>query len=194
MAGIPDGNRELLPTLPPPASTAGIPINFGIISHKTTTKKGKKKTKPQPQPTLPKGKQKNSQNFHFGVSGDVGKAQNPRDEKEPRWFFFLSISNCKVWELPTVPESIPTRIQGKKKKVGSSRSNSHFPAKFWVAANPKRPKKKNKNPNHTQPELGISLLSLSLSAESSEFREYRDVLLSRLEKEQGKGAAMKSAH
>lgn len=192
MARIPDGNRESLPTLPPPASTAGIPINFGIISHKTTTKKGKKKkNNPQPQPTLPKGKQKNSQNFHFGVSGDVGKAQNPRDEKEPRWFFFvyqqlqgLGTTNGsgvysnqnprkkKKWEAPVaIPTSQPSFgwqpiPKGKKKIKIQTILNRNWEFHFF----------------------------LSLSAESSEFREYRDVLLSRLEKEQGKGAATNSAH
>lgn len=38
---IPVGNQELLPTLPCLASASGIPINFGIISLKTTTEKEK---------------------------------------------------------------------------------------------------------------------------------------------------------
>lgn len=84
----------------------------------------------QTQPTLPKEKKKFPKKFHFGVSGNVGKAQNSREEKEPRWVFYFCLSGtAKVWKSSEVC-SIPPRIQGKTtKKVGISRCNSHFPAK-----------------------------------------------------------------
>lgn len=125
---------EQLPTLPACISFwnsykfwNNIPQNNNRKGRKKTTTTKKKTT----QPTLPKEK-KIPKKFRFAVSGNVGKAQNSRDEKEPRWI--LSLSNCKVWKLPTVPKSDSN--QNPRKKVGISRSNSHLPAKVWAAADP----------------------------------------------------------
>lgn len=99
----------------------------------------------------------------------------------------MSISNCKVLKLPTLPKSIPNRIQQK-----SGRLPQRFPPPSQVLRRQPIPKekKKKKQPNHTQPESGICTY-FSAAAASSDFWEYRDVLPAF---PAGGGAGKRSSH
>lgn len=179
--GIGNGSQPSLP-----ASASGIPRNFGIVSLKTTTEKEKKiRTTKQTQPTLPKEKKKFPKKFRFGVSGNVGKAQNSRGEKEPGRF--VSLGNCRVWKTSNGSE---VRSTQNPRKMGSG----NLPQQSPLPSRSLREK-----PNHAI--LNIGNLHFSFAGGGFSSRNRRNFgsigmcrLLSRLEEEQGKGAATKSAH
>lgn len=114
------------------ASASGIPIILSNIPQ-NNNKRGKIKTN---QPTLPKEKKKIPKQFRFGVSGNVGKAQL-RWMRKNQGGFCLSVTarflNYQRFQSLFQTES--------NKKVGSSRSTSHLPAKFWGGSQSLRKKK-----------------------------------------------------
>lgn len=190
MAGIPGGNGESLPILPVCISFWN---SYPVLSNipQKNNERGKKNQNKN-QPTLPKEtkKKKNSQTVSLWSLWERREGPTPLDEKEPRWF--LSISNCKVLKLPTLPKSIPNRIQQK-----SGRLPQRFPPPSQVLRRQPIPKEK-KNQNQTILNRNREFALISRRRRRRHRRIFGNIgmccLPSRLEEGQGKGAAMNSAH